>query len=215
NVTGKAIAIWGFAGAAGVAPFSLDLTACPILAQPTPPLDTTCQFLYDDNGAQARWGGMNLDTWGTISNVNQSCDHSVTPGQYAGWEAGPSTKSMDFPLYVCADTGFGGNAVWGNLANYVNHILYFPLVAKNGNSLYFGNNPSFKFQVTGVIPLKLVAVRTGKGQPCNGVVFQNSSSACLVLQWVGPQTGGVDPGTSCPGTGVTTDTCLRAIRLVG
>src|SRR5947199_1087750 len=88
DVTGKAIAIWGFASAAGVAPFSLDLTACPLLAQPTPPLNTTCQFSYDNNnnGAQARWGGMNLDTWGTITNVNQSCDHSVTKNQYADWE---------------------------------------------------------------------------------------------------------------------------------
>jgi len=211
-VTGKAVAAWGIAGGGAVAPFALDIGACPLFLVVPPPVNSTCDVLYDNNDTQARWGGMILSTWGTVTPNVSKCP-SATTNTYDASLASPPVELLATPTYVCSDNGFSN--IFDHVAPAIlNKLLFFPVVEKNGTSIYWGKNPDQMFKVIGLVGMVVVSVKdVKKNDVCGVSVASNASAGCLTLKYVGPVTGGIGSGTCFSPTNPSV--CVKSIKLVG
>ena len=216
-----ATATWGKAGGSNnVSPLMLNmnrLSSCNIPDGPGLIVGVSqCAFWWDNGQlGNAAWGLMNLDQW----NVSPT-SHCSNAGQssYRNWlEFGyPNALVMNNPppTYACRDSGFFGGALDNDIENAIatGHPYAFPVndpskqIDSNGNLCPAPScSAPDKYYIVGFAWLKLIDLCRGSGNgtwhSCSPTsvalcapYLADSNSRCLVSQWEGFTTNGLEPG---------------------
>jgi hypothetical protein len=179
NVSTSAIAVWGGAGSANVAPVEVTLSSfafCNFPGFPTQPPPTPARCTIDfPKAGNGHWGGLDLSNWNVPSTFNTNGCHSSAQAS-TGWiqhPSGPYTLNYPNPTYVCADNG-ETHSVWDTFNSLIGTTFFFPVTDPAHQIPVAPASPGL-YDVIGFVPLKML------GESKQG------STEFLTVEWDGPQ----------------------------